>query len=74
MTPDEIRDMTSAELEEKEFEIHKQLFNLRFQRKTGQLENPEKIRGIRRDLARVKTERTQRERQEANEDKREQDA
>ena len=74
MTPDEIRDMTNAELEEKEFEIHKQLFNFRFQRKTGQLENPEKIRGIRRDLARVKTERTQRKLQAANEDQREQDA
>jgi large subunit ribosomal protein L29 len=47
--------MKPEELREKEVELQDQLFKLRFQQATGQIENPGRIRAIRRDLARVKT-------------------
>ena len=43
------------ELEDKEKELKKELFNLRFQHVTGRLENPARIRSARRELARVRT-------------------
>ena len=51
----ELREQTVAELREKEAELAEQLFALRLQKVTGQLENPAKISNLRRDMARVLT-------------------
>ena len=51
----EIREMAVDALRERERELDDQLFRLRIQKSMGQLEAPEKIRTVRRDLARVKT-------------------
>jgi large subunit ribosomal protein L29 len=51
----EIRDLSVEELKEKEREIGQELFNLRFQKATGQLGNTAMIRQTKKDLARVKT-------------------
>jgi large subunit ribosomal protein L29 len=51
----EIRDQTVEELRDKEKELADQLFALRLQKVTGQLEKPARIREVRRDLARVMT-------------------
>lgn len=50
-----IREMTSQELETKVKEYKTELFNLRFQKATGQLENPMRIKLIKKDIARIKT-------------------
>ena len=47
--------MTEAELNAELLKMKKDLFNLRFQHVTGQLENPIKMRETKRDIARVKT-------------------
>jgi large subunit ribosomal protein L29 len=49
------RDLTSAELNEKVSELKEELFNLRFQLATGQLENPMRLREVRKNIARTKT-------------------
>jgi large subunit ribosomal protein L29 len=51
----ELRDLTDAELAEKEQQVAQELFNLRFQMATGRIENPMKIRQARRNMARIKT-------------------
>ena len=51
----EIRDQTVEELRDQERELADQLFALRLQKVTGQLEKPARIREVRRDLARVMT-------------------
>jgi len=51
----ELRELTADELKQKELELRDQLFKLRFQKSLGQLDNPAKIRNIRRDIARIKT-------------------
>ena len=51
----EIRDQTVEELRDKEKELADQLFALRLQKVTGQLEKPARMRQVRRDLARVMT-------------------
>ena len=51
----ELRGMAHDELAAKERDLVDQLFRLRIQKSMGQLEAPAKVRGIRRDLARVKT-------------------
>ncbi|PWT86040.1 MAG: 50S ribosomal protein L29 [Blastocatellia bacterium] len=51
----ELRDMGGDELGIRERELADQLFRLRIQKSMGQLEAPNKIRTVRRDLARVKT-------------------
>ncbi len=51
----ELKEMSEAELRQKEKEITEQLFNLKFQHATGQLENTARLPGVRKDLARVKT-------------------
>ena len=51
----EIREMTPAELDSELLKQKNELFNLRFQHVTGQLENPVKIREGRKDIARIKT-------------------
>lgn len=50
-----IRELTPQELNEKVVELKNELFNLRFQLATGQLENPMQIKAIKKDIARVKT-------------------
>ena len=55
MKANEFRDMTQDELNEKCSELKSELFNLRFQLATGQLENPMRIREVKKDIARVKT-------------------
>ena len=55
MKINEVRELSMAELEEKLAEMKQELFNLRFQHVTGQLENPVRMREVRRDIARVKT-------------------
>ena len=49
------REMTEVELNTERGKMKKELFNLRFQHVTGQLENPVKMRELKRDIARVKT-------------------
>jgi large subunit ribosomal protein L29 len=51
----ELRDLGTDELDVRERELTDQLFRLRIQKSMGQLEAPGKIKGVRRDLARVKT-------------------
>jgi len=55
MKPAEIRDMTLEEMKAKQEEIAKDLFNLRMRHATNQLENPLKLRYLKRDIARVRT-------------------
>ena len=50
-----IREMSEAELNAELLKMIKDLFNLRFQHVTGQLENPVQMRETKRDIARVKT-------------------
>ncbi len=50
-----MREMTEAELTTEVKKLKQELFNLRFQHVTGQLENPIKMRDIKKDIARVKT-------------------
>jgi large subunit ribosomal protein L29 len=51
----ELRDLGADELGARERDLSDQIFRMRIQKSMGQLESPEKIRTIRRDLARVKT-------------------
>jgi large subunit ribosomal protein L29 len=51
----ELRDLAGDELGVRERELTDQLFRMRIQKSMGHLENPDKMRTIRRDLARVKT-------------------
>lgn len=55
MKAKEIRNLTTEELRDKETDLAQQLFALRLQRVTGQIESPAKVRQARRDLARVLT-------------------
>ena len=50
-----LREKTVEELRKDQEDLQTQLFKLRFQQSTGQAENPHRIRGVRRDLARVMT-------------------
>ncbi len=55
MKPVELRAMTIDELTEKEQDLRRELFNLRFQQATGEIENPMRICAVRKDIARVLT-------------------
>lgn len=55
MKANEVRKMSVSELEAKLSELKKDLFNLRLQHATNQLENPVRIAQVKRDIARVKT-------------------
>ncbi len=55
MKAQEVREMTAAELGVKLEELKKDLFNLRLQHATNQLDNPIKIADVKKDIARVKT-------------------
>ena len=50
-----MREMTEVELNNELAKMKKELFNLRFQHVTGKLENPVKMREVKREIARVKT-------------------
>lgn len=54
-TVEKIRNYTDAELKQQEHDLMDQLFRLKFQMKMGQTESLNKIRGLRKDVARVKT-------------------
>ncbi len=55
MKVQELRDMSSVEIDKKVDGWEEELFNLRFQARLGQLANPLQLRMIRRDIARAKT-------------------
>lgn len=57
----ELRDYTETELDGRLSELKIELFNLRFQMATGHLDNPMRIREVRKDIARVKTVKRERE-------------
>lgn len=59
MKPAELRAMTTDELIMKETDLRKELFNLRFQQATGEIENPMRIRAVRKNIAKVLTIRTE---------------
>jgi large subunit ribosomal protein L29 len=51
----DLRAMTIDELVQKENDLRKELFNLRFQQATGEIENPMRIHAVRKDIVRVLT-------------------
>ena len=53
--PSELRDLSIDELKQEESLLRKELFNLRFQKVTGEIENPMRIRKVRKDIARLLT-------------------
>ncbi|MEM6589643.1 MAG: 50S ribosomal protein L29 [Pseudomonadota bacterium] len=55
MTASELREKTPDQLREELVNLKKEQFNLRFQAATGQLENPARMKTVRRDVARVLT-------------------
>ncbi len=55
MNATELRDKTPDQLKEELANLKKESFNLRFQQATGQLENPARMRSVKRDAARIKT-------------------
>ncbi len=55
MKRSDLRALTVDELARKELDLRKELFNLRFQLATGEIENPMRIRTVRKDIARVLT-------------------
>jgi large subunit ribosomal protein L29 len=55
MKAEKVRNVTDEELRHQETEMSDQLFKLRFQLKMGQTESLKKLRGLRKDIARVKT-------------------
>jgi large subunit ribosomal protein L29 len=52
---EDVRRMTSDQMDDEILKLKKERFNLRFQRATGQLENTSRLREARRDIARIKT-------------------
>lgn len=59
MKPSELRAMTIDELTKREQDLRRELFNLRFQKATGEIENPMRIRAVKKDIARVLTIKTE---------------
>jgi large subunit ribosomal protein L29 len=55
MRASELRNLTNEELNQRMKDLRTELFNLRFQTITGQLANPQRIRMVKRDIARIKT-------------------
>ncbi len=55
MKASEIRELSPEEMERKCNDFKEELFNLRFQHEIGQLENPNKVKQTKRDIARIKT-------------------
>jgi len=63
----ELRELSIDELRQKEHDLKEELFNLRFQRATGQLENLMRVTHVKRDIAKVKTVLRERMGKESNE-------
>jgi large subunit ribosomal protein L29 len=61
----ELRGTTIEELDNKEQDLRKELFNLRFKQATGEIDNPMRIRAIKKDIARILTVITQLNKQKA---------
>ena len=55
MKPTEVRDIESDELHSRIAELKEELFNLRFQLATGQLDNHRRLQQVKRDIARIRT-------------------
>lgn len=55
MKIEKFREMTEQELNNEVMKLKQELFNLRFQHVTGQLENPVKMKDVKKDIARAKT-------------------
>ena len=55
MQANEIRTMSLTEMDEKLAELKEELFKLRFQQAINQLENPKRIKAVKKDIARIKT-------------------
>jgi len=55
MKASEMRDKTVEELRQQQLDFKKELFNLNFQKVTGEIENPMRIRQVRKDVARILT-------------------
>ena len=55
MKAGDVRSLSPEERQQKLIEMKQELFNLRFQHATGQLENPQRLKQIKRDVARVQT-------------------
>jgi large subunit ribosomal protein L29 len=55
MKASEIRDLNLDEMNQKVSDLKEELFNLRFQHEIGQLEDPQKMKQTKRDIARIKT-------------------
>jgi large subunit ribosomal protein L29 len=55
MKPAALRQLSPDELSLKDQDLRRELFNLRFRLATGEVENPMRIRGVRKDIARVLT-------------------
>ncbi len=55
MKPTEIRNLSNEDLEKKLKELKEELFNLRFQLAINQLQNPMRIKAVKKDIARIKT-------------------
>ena len=55
MKAQEIRDLSDKERQEKVTDLGQEIFNLRFQLATGKIENPSRLKSLRRDIARIKT-------------------
>ena len=62
MKPSTLTTLTVDELKQKEQELRRELFNLRFRLATGEVENPMRIRAVRKDIARVLTVMTEKQR------------
>jgi large subunit ribosomal protein L29 len=60
MNVKEIRDMSNEELNKEVSSLSEELYNLRFQQATGALENPARMKDIRKTIARIKTVQTER--------------
>jgi len=61
MKAEQLRDLTDDELDARIKEAKAELFNLRFQLATGQLDNPKRIKEVKKDIARIQTVRKERE-------------
>ncbi len=53
--PSDLRELTLEELRQEEINFRKELFNLKFQKTTGEIENPKRIMLVRREIARILT-------------------
>ncbi len=58
---EEFRELSDADIDRRVRDLKEELFNLRFQSATGQMENPMRIREVKKDIARLKTVKRERE-------------